>query len=222
MRVILALAAGLFLLAGCSFAGLSPTDALGQAQEAQAAPEGESLLDRMADNIVAAGTPEQRALRVCFFASVAAEVYSYRLRYYGAEPGELEAAFGSVSRLESAVARLQTQERTLYFETEMFYTVVDIVRAVEGPVRDRALGLASTVAVFDWRGIARGLRTAGGQALLAGAMFRDAQAAAKAIEADTLTLAEGWAACRGRLAEKRDQLAAMIGIEAPPQLRLGG
>ena len=210
------------LAGGCSFGGrLDPSGALDEASEAQAAEEG-SLLDRMADRIVAAGTPEERALRICFFATVAAEVYVYRLRYFGAEPGELEAAFGSVARLESAVARLQAQERTLWFETEMFYVVVDILRAVEGPARDRALGLASRVATFDWRGIARGLRTAGGQALLADRMFADANAAAEAMKAGKVTLEEGWTACRERLAEKRGQLAATIGIAAPPQLRLGG
>lgn len=179
-----------------------------------------SLLDRMADDIVAAGTPEQRALRVCLFSTVAAEVYVYRLLNYGGEAGELEGAYGTVARMAQSVKTLRAQQATLWFEAEMFYAAAGIVRAVEGPVRDRALGAIGRVITQDWRGIARGLRTSAAQAALAGAMFRDARNAAEAIGSGAVTMEEAWDACQGRLDAKLAQLAGAIGIEAPPLLRV--
>jgi hypothetical protein len=183
----------------------------------EAAPEN-SVLDELADGIVEAGNQKERALRVCLFATIAAEVYSYRLLYYGGEEGELKTAYGTIAQLATKVHALREQEETLWFETDMFYVVVGIVRAVEGPLRGRARGLAGTVALLDWRGIARGLRTSGGQALLAGAMVRDAKRAAALMRAGDVTLEQGWAECEGRLQRNLEVVSGALGVGIPPML----
>lgn len=181
----------------------------------------QTWLDEMADGIVAAKTAEDRALRVCFFSAVAAEVWVYRILYYGAgNSDEAMTAAGAIARMRSSVESVRAAATSLWFETEMFYAAAGIVRAVEGPLRDRALAAVGNLVLHDWRGIAHGLRQSAGQALLASAMFRDARAAAAAIAANTVDRATAWRACEGRIDQKLAAINAAIGIAPPPPLRL--
>ena len=180
----------------------------------------DAWLDRLADQIINADTPEGRALRMCFFNATAAELYTFRLTYYGSPIDEKRTAYGAVLSIQNSVQKLHSQSDPLWFETDMFYAGVDLIRAVEGPLRDRALGLATNAAGQNWKGLARSLREGAGQGFLASAMFRDARHAADALEANSLDMKTAWASCEGRIQRNLDILSGAIGVAAPMPLRI--
>lgn len=228
LAVLAAVAMGL-LLAACEWPKFVPKDVgIGHAAfgAPSAAPEpaeqdDQSLLDEIAHRIVAADDPQERALRVCLFSAVAAEAWVYRLLFHASDADEAMTAMGGLMRMQAATKRVQAEADSLWFETEMFYSVVTMVRALEGPVRSRALGLAGSVLTRDWRGLARRLRSGAGQGLLASAMLRDIRAGFERMARGDLSEAQAWAACEQRIAEKVEALSAALGIGSvgkPPEL----
>lgn len=214
-------------LTACEIPGMigNPIQSGAQAPAGQEGTEGkekaaddEAWLDALADEIVNADTAAGRALRVCLLGAVAAELQTYRVLYYSEGRDPVLAAVGGIARMRSAVARIRAQADSLWFETEMFYASADIVRAVEGPLRDRARSAVRRALTLDWRGIARGLRQAGGQTLLASAMFRDARRAADLLKQGRLQPEEAWQSCQGRIAQNEAALNGALGIDPPPRL----
>ena len=143
---------------------------------------------------------------------MAAEVWVYRILFYASDADEAMTAMGGLLRMEAAVRRVRAQADSLWFETEMFYSVVTMGRALEGPVRNRALGFAGSVLTRDWRGLARKLRSGAGQGLLASAMLRDVRSAFQRVARGQLSAAQAWAACEQRIAEKVQALSSALGI----------
>ena len=180
----------------------------------------DGVLDALADGIIQADTLEGRKLRVCFFAMAVSEAYTFRLTYYGADIDQKRIAYSAISGLANTVAKLRAADGGLFARTDMFYVSVDLIRAVEGPLRDRALSAIGDAATWNWRGLARGLREGVGQGWLISAMIADAKAAAELYDAGELSSEAAWQACEGRIALNQQVLSAAIGIPAPQELRI--
>lgn len=183
--------------------------------------DGSAWLDDLADGIVPADTAAGRAVRICLFSAVAAELYTFRLEYYGADLDEKSRAYGAITRLASSVARMEAQQDSDWFETEVFYAAVGLVRAVEGPLRDRVLGGITQGMTGNWTALARGLREGVGQGWLGSRMFIDVRRIAARVEQDAAAAPAAWTSCKTRIQHNVEILAGAIGTEAPMLLRLG-
>lgn len=201
------------LLAGC--VGQSPAAGLLDATTPKAEEARQGLLDEIADRIVQADTVQERALRLCLFSVVATEVGVYRLVTFGAEPGEADQLFGGMRRIRDTVARLRAIAEGpaggIWVNTEVFYAVAQLTRAIEGPARSRTRALIGALLLQDLRSILKGVRTSAGQVALASAMMRDVKAAAESSKPS----AELWSACLMRLEDNETRVAGLLGLRIP-------
>lgn len=183
----------------------------------------DSLTDGAADRIIPADTPEERGLRACFMATGIAELVKYRLLYFESTQGERDAARAALERMLAAIQVVRvstastlgdtsgdtvgdTAAASMWINTRMFYVGVDLVRAIEGTVKDRVLGAVRAALTGQIGDILSRLRVRAGQTALANQMVDDVQDYFAAEVHDRDWLARGWELCDDRA---RENLAAL-------------
>lgn len=240
-RLILAFAVLPLLLAGCASV-TDPTAGLGDlgrdlaaqsggdpstgSGQAGSAAEDKATLDSVADELVPASGPAARALRYCFLAAIAGEVWRQRVRLYPEGGDEASTALGGLLQIQASVASIEAAASGVWYETETALAVIVMGRAIEGVVRERSRGLVTAVVLRDIRALLRGARRAAGLGFIAVAMVRDVKAFWPRLAlgedgggvGNQAAFTAGWAACRGRLEAAIAGLGGLVGMPAAPAI----
>ena len=167
--------------------------------------------DAKADEVfVEANTPEERALRLCFSASVVSEIWVYRMTEEATTRLDRERARTALIVMKDAVADLKNNIDTMWFETEMIYGVKSLVDTAETGVRQRLLDRLTSFASGSYSPLDffRGVRTTLGQTAIANAMVQDIRRLYD--EAGFLfpeKQEEAWAHCADRIEKNINKLS---------------
>ena len=157
-----------------------------------------SISKEAADKVWPAATQEARAVRVCMASAIIAEVWTYRLTWEGGSMEEKAQARGVILTMIDDVQNVRgLTNDSIWFETNMFYSLNGLLRHAGPLVKDRILDNVQHALTGNIGALIAELRTTAGQVALTDAMMRDIS---PIFETETPDIDAAWAACEERLA----------------------
>ncbi len=164
----------------------------------------------LADKLVGAVTgAEDRGARLCMIVAGVSEVMTDRVVNY--DTGYAAEALGNIASLQSAHANFKSAS-DLFFETDIAYVKIQIVKVLINAGKDRVTNLISTFAGgFNVSGMLDRAKVAARQAEITQAFVKDIQNAVTRLNARTISAAEVEAACQDRIETHKARILSLMG-----------
>lgn len=172
--------------------------------------EQRGVAQKLADDLVGAVTgAEDRGARLCMIVAGVSEVMTDRVVNY--DTGYAAEALGNIAALQGAHASFKSAS-DLFFETDIAYVKLQIVKVLISAGKDRVTSLISTFAGgLNVPAILDRAKVAARQAEIAQAFVQDIQNVVGRLNAKTISAAEVEAACQARIEANKARIMNLTG-----------
>lgn len=216
MKRLLSLAAALALAAALGGCGITAAvtgnleDAPLISDAAQPSAQQVGVAQGLADKLVGAVTgAEDRGARLCMIVAGVSEVMTDRVVNY--DTGYAAEALGNISSLQAAHASFKSAS-DLFFETDIAYVKIQIVKVLINAGKDRVTNLIATFGGgFNLGGLLDRAKVVARQAEITQAFTKDIQNVVARLNAKTITAAEVEAACQDRIEGHKARILSLMG-----------